>query len=61
VYHDTVLNTGNGNVPKGAIRNNTAVKKSTDIPVKVEEINAIYKNHKALISKIQTDTGGKLF
>jgi hypothetical protein len=29
LYHDTVLNTGNGSVPKGAIRSNTAVNTST--------------------------------
>jgi hypothetical protein len=29
VYHDTVLNTGNGSVPKDAIRNNTAVNTGT--------------------------------
>jgi len=29
VYHDTVLNTGNGSVPKDAIRNNTGENKST--------------------------------
>ena len=29
VYHDTVLNTDNGSVPKDAIRNNTAVNTST--------------------------------
>jgi hypothetical protein len=29
VYHDTVLNTGNGSVPKDAIRNNTAENTST--------------------------------
>jgi len=29
VYHDTVLNTGNGGLPKNAIRNNTGENKST--------------------------------
>ena len=31
VYHDTLLNTGNGSVPKDAIRNNTGESKSTDV------------------------------
>jgi hypothetical protein len=31
VYHDTVLNIGNGSVPKDAIRNNTGENKSTNV------------------------------
>ena len=31
VYHDTVLNTGNGSVPKDAIRSNMGENKSTDV------------------------------
>jgi hypothetical protein len=31
VYHDTVLNTGNGSVPKDAIRNNIGENKSTNV------------------------------
>jgi hypothetical protein len=31
VYHDTVLNTGNGSVPKDVIRNNIGENKSTNV------------------------------
>ena len=31
VYHDAVLNTGNGSVPKDAIRNNTGENKSSNV------------------------------
>ena len=40
MYHDTVLNTGNGSVPKDAIRNNIGENKSTNV-------YAVVKKHPA--------------